>query len=272
MSYILAQILICLLIAGIIGAIIGWIMRGGCNCEEELLAKDLELSEKLALANAQWEKKLQGEKKDFDIEKQSLSASLLSSKSDAQRAISDLESKWEGKVQGIKGDYDAKISGLDIEKQSLQENLDKEKTYTENVEKKLVAAAENMDECYDIQEVEGIGPSYGKQLRSMGIETTCDMVEAFYKKDENVEKAANAMKIDPETIKAWASMADLMKTPGVGGQYAELMQIVGISSREDLANADASMLYDEMVNFNKKSPIVPTVPTLQTLKGWIDLV
>ncbi len=272
MSYILAQILVCLLIAGIIGAIIGWIMRGGCSCEDELLAKDLELSEKLALANAQWEEKFQTQTKEFDMQRQSLNASLSSSKSDAQRAISDLENKWEGKVQGIKGDYDAKISGLGLEKQSLQENLDKEKTYAENVEKKLVAAAENMDECYDIQEVEGIGPSYGKQLKSMGIETTCNLVEAFCKKDENIEKAANAMKVDPETIKAWTSMADLMKIPGVGGQYAELMQIVGVSSREDLVNADASVLYDEMVNFNKKSPIVPTVPTLQTLKGWIDLV
>jgi predicted flap endonuclease-1-like 5' DNA nuclease len=272
MSYILAQILICLLIAGVIGAIIGWIMRGGCSCEEELLAKDLELSEKLALTNANWEEKLQTQKREFDVEKQSLNASLLSSKSDAKRAMSNLESEWEGKIQGIKGDYDAKISGLDIEKQSLQENLNKEKTYAQNVEKKLVAAAENMDECYDIQEVEGIGPSYGKQLRAMGVETTCNLVEAFYKKDDNIEKAANAMKIDPETIKAWTSMADLMKIPGVGGQYAELMQIVGISSRADLANADDTSLYDEMVSFNKKSPIVPSVPTLQTLKGWIDLV
>jgi predicted flap endonuclease-1-like 5' DNA nuclease len=272
MSYILAQILICLLIAGIIGAIIGWLMRGGCSCEDELLAKDLELSEKLALTNARWEEKIQTQKGDFDLEKQTLSASLLSSKSDAKKAISDLENKWEGKVQGIKSDYNTKIGGLDLEKKSLQENLNKEKTHAENAEKKLVAAAENMDECYDIQEVEGIGPSYGKQLRAMGIETTCNMVEAFFDKFENVEKAAGAMKVDPETIKAWTSMADLMKTPGVGGQYAELMQIVGISSREDLANANATSLYNEMANFNKKSPIVPTVPTLQTLKGWIDLV
>ncbi len=272
MSYILAQILICLLIAGIIGAVIGWIMRGGCSCEDEILAKDLELSEKLALTNASWEEKFQTQRGDFDLEKQTLSASLLSSKTDAQRAISDLESKWEGKVQGIKGDYDAKISGLGLEKQSLEENLNKEKTHAQNVENKLIAAAENMDECYDIQEVEGIGPSYGKQLRAMGIETTCNMVEAFFDKDENIEKAAGSMKIDPETIKAWTSMADLMKTPGVGGQYAELMQIVGISSRKDLANASASSLHNEMADFNKKSPIVPTVPTLETLKGWIHLV
>ncbi len=272
MSYILAQILICLLIAGIIGAIIGWLMRGGCDCEDELLAKDLELSEKLALSNAQWEEKLQMQRGDFDLEKQSLNASLLSSQTSAKQALSDLDNKWEGKIQGIKGDYDAKLNQLDTQKQSLQENLEIEKTHAKNAEKKLVAAAENMDECYDIQEVEGIGPSYGKQLRAMGIETTCNMVEAFFDKDENVEKAAGAMKVDPETIKAWTSMADLMKTPGVGGQYAELMQIVGISSREDLASASASSLYNEMVDFNKKSPIVPTVPTLETLKGWIDLV
>ena len=40
MSYLLAQILVCLLIAGLIGAIIGWLLRGGCSrrlrdCEDE---------------------------------------------------------------------------------------------------------------------------------------------------------------------------------------------------------------------------------------------
>ncbi len=40
MSYLLAQILVCLLIAGLIGAVIGWLLRGGCSrklrdCEDE---------------------------------------------------------------------------------------------------------------------------------------------------------------------------------------------------------------------------------------------
>jgi hypothetical protein len=39
-SYLLIEILACLLIAGLIGAVIGWLLRGGCNkkikdCEEE---------------------------------------------------------------------------------------------------------------------------------------------------------------------------------------------------------------------------------------------
>lgn len=272
MSYLLAQILICLLIAGIIGAIIGWLLRGGCNCEEELQAKELELNERLALADAQWETKIQALEGDFNTQKQSLNASLLSTQSNAQKALSDLESEYKGKIQGIKGDYDAKINNLDLEKQSLKVNLDSAKSDAESAEEKLVAAAENMDECYDVEEVEGIGPSYGKQLRNMGIDTTCNMVRAFFDNDENIKKAAKSIKVQPEAIKAWTSMADLMKLPGVGGQYAELMQVVGISSREELANANASALYNKMVDFNQKSPIVPDVPSLETLSQWIKLV
>ena len=44
MSFILGQILVCLLIAGLLGAIFGWLLRGGCSsklreCEDECKMK-----------------------------------------------------------------------------------------------------------------------------------------------------------------------------------------------------------------------------------------
>lgn len=37
------------------------------------------------------------------------------------------------------------------------------------------------------------------------------------------KKASSETKIDFDAIRAWASMADLMRLPGVDGQYAEVM-------------------------------------------------
>jgi predicted flap endonuclease-1-like 5' DNA nuclease len=71
---------------------------------------------------------------------------------------------------------------------------------------------------YDIEEIEGIGPSYGKKFRSFGVSTTVDFADKFLDDDKAIEKAAKDTGITVNAIKAWASMADLMRLPGVDGQ------------------------------------------------------
>ncbi len=127
-------------------------------------------------------------------------------------------------------------------------------------------------ECYDIEEIEGIGPGYGKKLRSLGVETTCDLANRYLNNQDAIDKASKEIKVGKAVIAAWASMADLMRIDGVDGQYAEIMQIVGISSRDELAKSDIDSLYKEMVEFNSNRPIVPEVPTTQMLKRWIKSI
>jgi len=58
MSYLLVQILVCLLIAGLIGLIIGWLLRGGCSgkLEENDKHWNLQLDDK----NNEWQNRVQG--------------------------------------------------------------------------------------------------------------------------------------------------------------------------------------------------------------------
>jgi len=57
MSYLLMQILICLLIAGLIGMIIGWLLRG--DCKKALKDNDNQWESKLIDTNNAWEQKVQ---------------------------------------------------------------------------------------------------------------------------------------------------------------------------------------------------------------------
>ena len=58
MNYLLIQIFICLLIAGLIGLIIGWFLRGGCK--KELRENDNIWDTKLKNTNNTWNDKVQG--------------------------------------------------------------------------------------------------------------------------------------------------------------------------------------------------------------------
>ena len=57
MNYLLIQILVCLLIAGLIGLVIGWLLRGGCKAK--LLDKSKDWEEKLNANERTWKKQVQ---------------------------------------------------------------------------------------------------------------------------------------------------------------------------------------------------------------------
>lgn len=57
MNYLLIEITVCLLGAGLIGMVIGWLLRGGCK--EKLLAKAKEGEERLKSNESIWKKQVQ---------------------------------------------------------------------------------------------------------------------------------------------------------------------------------------------------------------------
>ena len=122
---------------------------------------------------------------------------------------------------------------------------------------------------YDIQEIEGIGPAYGRKLRSMGVDSTLDLIELFKKNSHRIDRAAQDMRVKPEAIRAWISMADLMRLPGVNSQCAELLQTIGISSAIELSITNAHSIHNEMLKFNQKYPVCPEIPSAETITTWI---
>ena len=350
MSFLLAQILLCLLIAGLIGALIGWLLRGGCKAKidklkdqwdkhynsekdiwqgkiseyesrlnalkgdlsqkETLLAKkdeefNLKIKElqndhenRLKSVHGEWEGKIQSLKSDYEAklpdadelkkvkeELENTKAQLAKKdeefnlkikelQNDHENRLKSVHGEWEGKIQSLKSDYDKKIRSIDDQKNSLSKELESIKSDADKIaleDAKIFKAVGNLDDSYDIESIEGIGPGFGKRLKNLGIHTTDEFAHRFLGNEEAIQKLSKDTKIDAEAIRAWASMADLMKLPGVDGQYAEIMHVVGVKDREDLSKRDPKTLYQQMVEFNKKNPIVPEVPGIGLLVKWSKL-
>ncbi len=388
MSYLLIEILACLLIAGLIGAVIGWLLRGGCNkkikdCEEECRMKlnslestysdvdetddyqmkfeneakkvnktyqeindieedlidkndikvenhilDIEEPEPLkgfskpkekikiptlgniAIDDINLDKPVQDHKDKFDmdmdletpeISKLDLHDIELNKK---EQDISidfvnpDIELKSQKTLEqedGIKlnipnipdiekpiikkDDIKLNIPNLSIDMDEdkgkartgfiLGDNIEDNKIASPIEEKYEIEKDNNMQESYDIQEIEGIGPAYGRKLRSMGVESTLDLIELFKKNTHRIDRAAQDMRVKPEAITAWISMADLMRLPGINSQCAELLQTIGISSAIELSITNAHSIHNEMLKFNQKYPVCPEVPSAETITTWI---
>jgi predicted flap endonuclease-1-like 5' DNA nuclease len=247
MGYLITQIIICLLIAAIIGFVIGWLLRGlGCNTEE---AYESESIEKRSFQDTP------NERGDSDSnntpEINTLSSTEVSTRSN--NALDDLAVS-EGTSAGSRvGAALAASSGALAEKTT----------------KAPVTKAPAIS--HPIERIEGIGKNLGNYLRNIGIKTTADLI-AKCSTENGFQQVVKAGEVVEPVVKQWLSRADLMRVPKVNGQYAELMEASDIKSVQDLANANAQALTTKMQTVNQREHRIPdSIPLADAsmVASWI---
>jgi predicted flap endonuclease-1-like 5' DNA nuclease len=121
-----------------------------------------------------------------------------------------------------------------------------------------------------IEEVEGIGPAYAEKLAAAGIKTTDDLLTAGAK-PQGREKIAEGTGISEKLILGWVNKVDLMRVPGVGPQYSDLLEAAGVDSPAELSHRNAANLADAVQSVVAERPgIVRRTPTEMDIAAWIE--
>jgi predicted flap endonuclease-1-like 5' DNA nuclease len=120
-----------------------------------------------------------------------------------------------------------------------------------------------------IEEVEGIGDVNAGKLREVGINTTDDLLMAGGKPSSR-EKVASMTGISEKLILEWTNHVDLMRIPGVGSEYSDLLEAAGVDSPAELANRNAANLATTFQELDAARPnMVRRVPSQDTVEEWI---
>lgn len=122
---------------------------------------------------------------------------------------------------------------------------------------------------YKIEEIEGIGPTYGEKLRTAGITTTDDLLE-HCAKPQGRKTVADSTGLSEKHILGWTNMADLMRVSGIGRQFAELLEASGVDTIKELRHRNAENLAAKMDEVNKEKNLANATPSESTIQGWID--
>jgi len=118
-----------------------------------------------------------------------------------------------------------------------------------------------------IIEIEGIGEKYAKILEKQGLADVEDLIPLTWRE---VKELAEKTKISPKLIDKWQEQAELMKIKGVGPEYSEILNKVGIDSIKELSYRTAQSTLDKIVEFDKEQPdVIRKIPTVGDLEGWI---
>ena len=65
-------------------------------------------------------------------------------------------------------------------------------------------------------------------------------------------------------------MSDLFRVRGIAGQYAELLEAVGVDSVKALCSHNADALVATMGAANSRQQLVRTLPNSKRVSGWIE--
>lgn len=121
----------------------------------------------------------------------------------------------------------------------------------------------------NIEEIEGIGETYGAKLAEAGVKTTEGLLAAAGSKKAR-EELSGKTGISEAHLLEWVNRADLMRVKGVGSEYSDLLEAAGVDSPAELAQRNAANLTAKLAEINEAKNLVRRAPTESEVEGWIE--
>ncbi|MFP5465989.1 MAG: DUF4332 domain-containing protein [Gammaproteobacteria bacterium] len=120
-----------------------------------------------------------------------------------------------------------------------------------------------------IEDVEGIGPRIGSQLRQAGIADT-DALLAATRKAAQRKALAEKTGLSVKQVLRFANMVDLYRVSGIGSEYAELPEAAGVDTVPELARRRPENLCKAMTALNAGKSLVRRLPTEADVASWVE--
>ena len=122
---------------------------------------------------------------------------------------------------------------------------------------------------YKIIDVEGIGDVYSAKLIESGINTVEELLENCKSKAGRAILAEKTG-ISEKLILTWTNHADLMRINGVGPQFSELLEAVGVDTVKEFRHRVAENLFTKISEINETKHLVGRIPTVAELQKMIE--
>jgi predicted flap endonuclease-1-like 5' DNA nuclease len=119
-----------------------------------------------------------------------------------------------------------------------------------------------------LEQVEGIGVKYAKDLRKAGVRSTASLLKRGSTPSGRKEIAATSG-IGKKLILEWVNHVDLFRIKGVGEEYADLLEEAGVDTVMELAQRVPDNLYAKILETNAKKKLVRRPPSKKMVGGWI---
>jgi predicted flap endonuclease-1-like 5' DNA nuclease len=119
-----------------------------------------------------------------------------------------------------------------------------------------------------ILDIEGIGSKYAKKMHEVGVRSTTRLLNIGATK-RGREDLAEHTGISEKLILEWVNLADLMRIKGIGEEYSDLLEEVGVDTVKELRNRVPENLYEAIVKVNREKALVRRLPSRRQVSLWV---
>jgi predicted flap endonuclease-1-like 5' DNA nuclease len=122
----------------------------------------------------------------------------------------------------------------------------------------------------NIADIEGIGPVNAEKLGAAGVRTVEGLLETGATR-EGRQALAEASGLSTKSILEWVNRADLYRVKGIGSEYSDVLEMVGVDTVPELAQRNATNLHAAIVKLDQERPnVIRRVPSETEIAGWIE--
>lgn len=122
---------------------------------------------------------------------------------------------------------------------------------------------------YKVIDIEGVGEVYASKLIQAGVETAEEYLE-MCATPAGRKSLAEKTEISPTLILKWANHTDLFRVPGVGPQFAELLEAAGVDTVKELRHRNPASLAAKLEEVNEVKKLTRRVPSEKEVAKMID--
>ncbi|KAB2875031.1 MAG: DUF4332 domain-containing protein [Pseudorhodoplanes sp.] len=133
----------------------------------------------------------------------------------------------------------------------------------------FVRKCPTLPSSYPLTSLEGLVPDAAAALKKAGIRTTARLLDAA-KRPKDRKALAEKTGISEKQILSWANMADRMRVPGLGPEYALLLCAAGVDTVKELKYRNPENLVRAMADQNRKRKLVRILPSERAVGRWIE--
>jgi predicted flap endonuclease-1-like 5' DNA nuclease len=191
---------------------------------------------------------------------QSTKAEIMSTREEYAKSTQQINTSLESVTKEVES-----ILRSGMRKQTAQ--IKKTTKSVERLEEKLLPRS-ILTSRSEPENIKGIGPRLGEELRALGITTVGDLITA------DPGTLAKKTRVSNNTMRHLQAIAQLTMIPSINGEHAELLEKAGITTRKALAAQEPIQLSKKLEKIAKtyieKGRLDESKkPTIEEITSWI---